>query len=285
MTIDTKDQRSSENPAMSQRQPGDIFTNALGMMFAWIPPGKFLMGSPSDEKGRMWDGVEDQHSVTVTDGFFMGIHPVTQSEWRAVMGNNPSDYTDAKHPVKKVSWFEALLGINPKKKVEGDNHPVEMVSRHDCQDYCKSLSQRDGKPYRLPTEAEWEYACRAGTTTAYHFGSTICSDQANYNSGMWMGKGRKKEYGEQTTPVGIFPPNAWGLFDMHGNVWEWCTDWYGDSPNRDILASPPHWRGVQVTRGGSWNYNAEFCRSAERHWLLPGDRCSFVGCRVCFSLG
>src|SRR5208282_5696825 len=111
---------------------------------------------------RWRNGVEEQHWTTVINGFFMGIHPVTQGQWRAVMGNNPSYYTDANYPVKTVSRFGAFLGLKPKKKVGGDNHPVEMVSWHDCQDYCKRLSQRDGKSYRLPTEAEWEYACRAG---------------------------------------------------------------------------------------------------------------------------
>jgi formylglycine-generating enzyme required for sulfatase activity len=184
--------------------------------------------------------------------------------------------------VKNVSWFESLLGTKPKKKIEGANHPVEMVSWHDCQEFCKTLSRRDGRPYRMPSETEWEYACRAGTTTSYYFGSAVSPKQANYDYGVRAGMGNK-QYGEQTTPVGIFPPNEWGLYDMHGNVWEWCNDWFGDSPDRDIFASPPHWRGVQVTRGGSWNYSAAFCRSAERRWLAPDDHSSFVGCRVCFG--
>jgi formylglycine-generating enzyme required for sulfatase activity len=268
--------------AMVQHQTGEIVTNALGMKFAWIPPGRFLMGSPPNEEGRIWDGVEDQHWVKVDNGFWLGIYPVTQAEWQAIMGFNPSNYTDANYPVKKVSWFDALLGVKPRRKVEGAGHPVEMVSWHDCQEFWERLGQKDGRPYRLPTESEWEYACRAGTTTAFYFGDTISPHKANYAYGIWRGLG-KKQYGEQTTPVGIFPPNAWGLYDMHGNVWEWCTDWYGDSPNRDVLASRPFWRGVQVTRGGSWNYSAIFCRCAERRWLPPEERCSFVGCRVCFS--
>ena len=149
------------------------------------------MGSPANEKGRMWDGVEDQYWVTIANGFYMGIYPVTQAEWQAVMGFNPSDYTDSNHPVKKVSWFDALLGIKPRKKVEGDKHPVEMGSWHDCKDFCERLSQRDGKPYRLPSQMEWEYACRAGTTTAYCFGSTLSPDQADYNYHHLAGIGKK----------------------------------------------------------------------------------------------
>ena len=202
---------------MNRLQPGEIISNTLGMKFAWIPPGTFLMGSPPREEGRTL--VEAQHQVTLNKGFYMGIYPVTQADWQAVMGNNPSDYTDVKHPVRKASWLESILGIKPREKIVDANHPVEMVSWYDCQEFCTKLSQKDGRFYRLPTEAEWEYACRAGTTTPYHFGDTRpYTIKANCRPG--------KPHDMQTTPVGIFPPNIWGLYDMHGNVWEWCTNWH-----------------------------------------------------------
>ena len=153
------------------------------MTFAWIPPGTFLMGSPESEAERFED--EMQHRVTLSQGFYLGIHAVTQAQWQAVMGDNPSYF-------------------------KGKNRPVEQVTWEDCQEYLTKLSQRDGKRYGLPSEAEWEYACRAGTTTPFHFGETISTEQANYNGNYPYNKGTKGMYREQTTPVGSFPPNVWG---------------------------------------------------------------------------
>ncbi len=183
-----------------QRRAGEIIANSLGMRFAWRPPGTFLMGSPPSEPQR-WDD-EQQHRVTLSKGFWLGVTPVTQAQWQAVMGSNPSHF-------------------------QGDDRPVEEVSWDDCQEFCKRLAERDGQRYRLPTEAEWEYACRAGTTTPFHFGATLSTEQANYDGNYTYGEGKKGKYREETTPVGSFPANAWGLHDMHGNVWEWCQDWYG----------------------------------------------------------
>ena len=156
---------------------------SVDMTFAWIPPGTFLMGSPPEEPER--DENEKQHSVTLSQGFYLGIHAVTQAQWKTVMGNNPSYF-------------------------KGKNRPVEQVTWEDCQEYLTKLSQRDGKRYGLPSEAEWEYACRAGTTTPFHFGETISTEQANYNGNYPYNKGTKGMYREQTTPVGSFPPNVWG---------------------------------------------------------------------------
>jgi formylglycine-generating enzyme required for sulfatase activity len=164
------------------------------------------MGSPTKEIGR--DATETQHKVTLTKGFYMGVYTVTQEEWQEVMGKNPSSFKGEK------------------------NLPVEMVSWNDCQDFIKKLREKDKKAYRLPTEAEWEYACRAGTTTPFFFGKTISTDQANYNGSQIYGDGKKGINRDKTTPVGSFPANAWGLHDMSGNVFQWCQDWHGESGRR-----------------------------------------------------
>jgi formylglycine-generating enzyme required for sulfatase activity len=212
-----------------------------------IPPGRFLMGSPEDEPGRMSDE-GPRHRVTLTEGFWLGIYPVTQIQWRAVMGDNPSRFV-------------------------GGQRPVEQVTRADALAFCAELTQRAGLPFRLPTEAEWEYACRAGTTSAYHFGNTASADLASFNG----------QHGEETTPVGQFPPNAWGLFDMHGNVWEWCGDrkrWYA---SEDVVDPAQQDAGVPVARGGAWVSEPGLCRSASR-WSDPGRRHSFLGFRLAMTL-
>ena len=205
------------------------------------------MGSPKEEKERRDD--EIQHKVTLTKGFYMGVQLVTQEQWQEVMGNNPSKFKGEK------------------------NLPVETVSWDDCQEFIKKLREKDKKPYRLPTEAEWEYACRAGTTTPFHFGETISTDQANYNGNYIYGNGKKGVYREKTTPVGSFPANAWGLHDMHGNVWQWCQDWYGDYPQKDVVDPQGPEKGeYRVLRGGSWIYDPRYCRSAFRFGNEPGIR-------------
>jgi sulfatase modifying factor 1 len=232
-------------------------TNSIGMKFVWIPPGNFMMGSPKEEKERQDN--ETQHKVTLTKGFYMGINTVTQEEWQAVMGNNPSHFKgEKKLPVEQVSW-------------------------DDCQEFIKKLREKDKKPYRLPTEAEWEYSCRAGTKTPFHFGDTISTDQANYNGDFTYGEGKKGKYREKTTPVGTFPANAWGLHDMHGNLWQWCQDWYGDYPQNEVVdPQGPDKSDRRVLRGGSWYHIPEHCRSALRNWYVPGIRVSNCGLRVCF---
>ncbi len=246
-------------------RPGDVTTIDLGgveMKFAWCPPGTFLMGSPSSEEQRGgYDGADEtQHRVTLSRGYWLGIHPVTQPQWQAVMGSNPS-------------------------KFKGDTLPVETVSWDDCQEFVKKLGQKTGKRFRLPTEAEWEYACRAGTATPFHFGETISTDQANYNGNYTYGKGKKGVYREKTTPVGSFPANAWGLYDMHGNVWEWCRDWYGARPSDDIKDQQGENSGTaRVLRGGSWYHPPRLCRSAFRLGRVPGIRGDIYGCRVLLCL-
>ena len=205
-------------------KPG--FTNSLGMKFVWIPPGSFMMGSPKEDKEKL--AGETQHKVTLTKGFYMGVYTVTQEEWQAVMGKNPSNFK------------------GPKKL------PVETVSWDDCQEFIQKSREKDKNAYRLPTEAEWEYACRAGTTTPFHFGDTISTDQANYN-GEPYANGKKGVMRGKTMPAGSFPGNAWGLHDMYGNVWQWCEDWHGDYPQIDVVdpRGPEKGQG-RVVRGGSW---------------------------------
>ncbi|MFO0926515.1 MAG: SUMF1/EgtB/PvdO family nonheme iron enzyme [Gemmataceae bacterium] len=245
-------------PGKKGKKAGDLTRVALGggveMTFAWCPPGTFQMGSPTDEAERSED--ETLHRATLTEGYWLGVHEVTQKQWWAVMRNNPSEF-------------------------KGDDLPVEKVSWDDCQAFCKKLGEKTGKQFRLPSEAEWEYACRAGTTTPFHFGDTLSTEQANYNGDHTYGRGQKGVNRAKTTPVGSFAANAWGLYDMHGNVWEWCQDWYGGYPSEDIKnpQSPPDGT-ARVLRGGSWNNNPRGCRAASRRMFDPGFRRGFHGCRV-----
>lgn len=243
----------------TQPKSGDIITNSLGMKFAWIPPGTFLMGSPKTEAERSDN--EAQHKVTLSMGFNMGVHLVTQEQWQAVMGNNPSNFKGEK------------------------NLPVEQASWEDCQEFIKKLGDKDKKAYRLPTEAEWEYACRAGTKTPFWFGETISTDQANYDGNHIYGNGKKGVYRQKTTPVGSFPANAWGLHDTHGNLSEWCQDWFGVYPQNDVVDPQGRDAGqYRVLRGGAWINDPWDCRSASRLGNAPGFRDCYYGLRVCFCL-
>ncbi len=176
-------EKPAPTPTKPQRKPGDLYTNSLGMKFAWIPPGTFLMGSPPSEAERYDD--ETQHKVTLTRGFWIGVHPVTQAHWQAVMAVNPSHFKGDYLPVERISWDEAAA-------------------------FCDALSLNDGKKYRLPTEAEWEYACRAGTTAPFHFGATISTDQANYDGNHTYGDGKKGMSRKKTSSVGSFPAKRLG---------------------------------------------------------------------------
>jgi uncharacterized protein (TIGR02996 family) len=234
-----------------------VLAEGVEMTFSFIPPGSFLMGSPEDEEGRRDE--ETPHRVTLTRGFWLGTTPVTQAQWTAVLLNNPSYF-------------------------EGEDLPVEVVSWEDGQEFCRQVSQRVGKRCRLPSEAQWEYACRAGTTTPFAFGDTLSTYQANYDGHFTYGKGARGVYRERTTPVGCFPPNAWGLFDMHGNVWEWCADGYGAYQEMD--STDPTFRDepARVLRGGSWCVPPKMCRSAFRGRNDPDYRTGNFGCRVLLGL-
>lgn len=217
-----------------------IKVNGLEFAFRWCPPGKFAMGSPEDEDHRSSD--ERQHDVTLTKGFWMMETEVTQEQWKMVMENNPSHF-------------------------EGDDLPVETVTFDSCQSFCEKCSQL-GLPVQLPTEAQWEYACRAGTTGAY---AGDLDEMAWYDKDNWGGN---------THQGGKKTPNAWGLYDMHGNVREWCTDWYGDYPYgsvKDPVGSSTS--TYHIYRGGSWDDPDYRCRSAHREDIYPTSANSEIGFR------
>jgi formylglycine-generating enzyme required for sulfatase activity len=235
-----------------------------------IPGGTFMMGAP-DNGPETYSDEKPQHRVAVPE-FWMGKFPITQAQYQAIMGKNPSEF-------------------------KGDNRPVEQVSWHDAVEFCQKLSAQTGKQYRLPSEAEWEYACRAGTTTPFHFGQTITTDLANYcgqdreiNGRKYPGNygaGPKGIYREQTTEVGSFPANAFGLKDMHGHVWEWCSDYWHDNYNGAPSDGSAWITGGddsrRMLRGGSWDLNPRYCRSAIRNRDNPDLGYSLNGFRVVVS--
>ncbi|MBA4189503.1 MAG: hypothetical protein C0467_16060 [Planctomycetaceae bacterium] len=230
--------------------------SGVPMAFSFVPPGSFLMG------GNVNDSEKPIHKVTLTKGFFLGVHPVTQAQWQAVMGFDPSHF-------------------------KGPKRPVEQVSSNYCEEFCRKVTAAlTGRGrVELPSEAEWEYACRAGTTSEYHFGDIINSDLANYNGNLCWNGSPKGTYREATTDVGSFPANPWGLFDMHGNVWDWCRDGYGNyssSEQADPKGSSNE--EYRVLRGGSWRSTPVNCRAAYRLRLGPANRNNFIGFRVCFRL-
>lgn len=232
-------------------------TNSIGMKFVLISPGEFTMGSPASEVGRY--GEETQHNVTLTGPISIGIHEVTQSQYEQVAGSNPSEYKGADNPVETVTWDNAVEFCEKLSKL-----PAERAA---------------GRVYRLPTEAEWEYACRAGTTTAYSFGN----NKSQLGEYAWFVKNRDRE--RRTHAVGTKLANPWGLYDMHGNVWEWCLDLYG--PYASEAASNPQGPTTGskcVRRGGCWDYDAASCRSADRragNWM--SNVSNYNGFRVVLS--
>ncbi len=267
------------------QSPKEI-ANSIGIKLVLIPKGTFMMGSPKTEEGRVQD--ETQHQVTISKDYYLGVTEVTQGQYEKVMGTNPSNFQG--------------------KKIEGSssNHPVDKVSWEDAVEFCKKLSELPeekgaGRGYRLPTEAEWEYACRAGSKTAYSFGDNS-RDLGNY---AWFGnnsgskeldsaailKDTPQRYMDTlvsarcaTHPVGEKKANAWGLYDMHGNVWEWCSDWYGEYP-KGAVSDPvgPIQGSRRVDRGGSWLLEAARCRLAIRFRRLPSVREYDLGFRVALS--
>ena len=225
-----------------------------------IPSNTFLMGSLETEAKR-WETESPQHSVTIPP-FFVSKYPITQAQWEAVMGKNMANF-------------------------KGENRPVEMVSWYNAIEFCSHLSKNTGKTYRLLSEAEWEYACRGGTNTLFHFGDRLTTELANYNGEDAYACPLQQVYREQTTDVGSFPPNAFGLHDFHGNVWEWCADpWhdnYQGAPSDGSVWEKGGNSGYRVLRGGAWLNYSRGCRSANRNWKTLGGRYKSVGFRVAVS--
>jgi formylglycine-generating enzyme required for sulfatase activity len=245
------------------------------MKLVRIPTGEFLMGAeePAEEVARKGNNPQSkpeffkteypQHRVRITKPFYMGAYEVTQGQYEMVMGENPARFKAEGNPVEQATWNDAV-------------------------EFCRRLSQKEGVEYRLPAEAEWEYAYRAGTTTPFYTGTTIWTDQANYNGNCTYGNGYKGEFRAKTTPVGSFLPNGFGLYDMCGNVFEWCRDWYGEnyygsSPGCDPTG--PDSGSARVLRGGCWDDYPSRCRASLRSGIEPSFRYDRIGFRVAAPAG
>ncbi|MBI5723394.1 MAG: formylglycine-generating enzyme family protein [Planctomycetes bacterium] len=237
-------------------QPAKEITLDLGnkvtMKLVLIPAGKFTIGSPKDEKNHC-DDESPQHEVAITKAFYMGIYEITQEQYEQIVGKNPSKIKGAQNPVENVSWDDAV-------------------------EFCQKLSKMAGKTIRLPTEAQWEWACRAGGQTRFCFGD---DDDELDNYGWHSGNGEKTHH-----PVGKKKPNAYGLYDMHGNLWEWCTDWYAPyTAEKSVDPIGPDAGECHVLRSGCWlDCSPQICRSARRGWYVPDIRTSTVGFRVIVDL-
>ncbi len=242
-------------------QPPKELTNSIGIKLVLISKGTFMMGSPESEEGRREN--ESQHEVTISNDYYLGAYEVTQTQYQTVIGNNPSCYQGA------------LVGN------QNADLPVENVSLDDAVEFCKKLTElpeekKAGRVYRLPTEAQWEYACRAGSKTIYSFDD----EEGLLPEYGWF----KRNSSQRTHTVGLLEPNAWGLYDMHGNVWEWCSDWYGEYP-KGAVSDPtgPTMGTDRVNRGGCWLYLAANCRSASRNWAKSSYQDGLLGFRVALS--
>jgi formylglycine-generating enzyme required for sulfatase activity len=275
----------------------------LNMDMLWCKPGTFMMGSPKDEKDR--DENETQHKVTLTKGFWFGKHEVTIGQFRKFV-ESTGYRTDAERKVPFKGGDNTYTGIvnldfEAGKIVDdrsstwatlfasSEANPVLGVSWNDTVAFCNWLTDAEGKAgrlpvgytYSLPAEAQWEYACRAGTTTATSFGDSLSSRQANFHGNYPYGNAAKDRWLKKTAKVGSYPANAWGFHDMHGNVWEWCSDWYGEYPNGQV-SDPvgPSDGSKRVSRGGGWLNDGRFLRSAIRDGYAPGTRNGILGFRL-----
>ncbi len=240
-----------------QVEEEDEIAPGVTMKFVLVPPGKFLMGSPDGEAERGKDEV--QHEVELTRPFYLAVNDVTQAQYEAATGQNPSYFKGPSLPVETVSWTEAS-------------------------DFARKLTERakGGLLYRLPTEAEWEYSCRGGRSSSLPFGigdgTFLSSLQANFNGNHPYGGAAKGPFLEKTSPVGTYEANALGLYDMQGNVWQWCADYYGDYPTEKVTNPTGPASGLsRVLRGGGWFLNAWRCRAASRSWFTPGYRSYDLG--------
>jgi formylglycine-generating enzyme required for sulfatase activity/serine/threonine protein kinase len=288
-----KGNRDKGSPSKAGREPGRSkgaldkgwpreIVNSIGMKLVRIPPGTFLMGSPEGEKDRdpFAEGAEEQHEVEIRQEFWLGVHEVTQKQFKAVMGYNPSCFSLDGQGKEGVTYTWKPAGGKDKAPADTGNFPVENVSWDEAKEFCAKLSQRaeekrPGRKYRLPSEAEWEYSCRGGAPSyqVFHFGDSLSSRQANFDGNRPYGGADKDTYLDRTCKVGSYEKNRFGLYDMHGNVREWCADWYA--------SDRPGWRrGRVAVRGGGWRSFGSFCRSAYRFWGTPVFRSRELGFRV-----
>jgi formylglycine-generating enzyme required for sulfatase activity len=269
----------ADEPAAAQLGKIEVLTNSIGMKLARIPAGKFVMGSPRSEAERVRGEVP--HEVAITKPFYLGVYEVTQAEFAKIMGGQ----------------VRANFG---RENGGGPDHPMENLEWKLAEEFCQKLSalpdeRNAGRKYRLPTEAQWEYACRAGTATAFHLGDSLSSRQANCNGKTPYGDAEPGPYLRRTAKVGSYPPNAFGLYDMHGNVAEWCADWYDpeaynesardDPPGPPVGVFPDDFGNFYlVVRGGSWLDDARACRSAYRQRAMHKNRYHWIGFRVAYDV-
>lgn len=259
---------------VSSAQPPEEITNSIGMKLKLIPKGTFSMGSPPSEQGSHDD--ESLHQVTITQDYYLSVYEVTQAQYKTITGKNPSYFQG-----KVIERHPQTGRVEKEISIDSANYPVEQVTWDDAVDFCKRLSdlpqeKQAGRVYKLPTEAQWEYACRAGSQTAFDFGPEANS-LGNHAWFVMNSNGRTHAVGEKQ-------PNAWGLYDMHGNVWEWCSDWFGDYPKASVSDPAGVKDGTyRILRGGSWDYAAAYCRSANRNGLGPSSRYNDFGFRVALS--
>ncbi|MBN2526569.1 MAG: formylglycine-generating enzyme family protein [Deltaproteobacteria bacterium] len=235
----------------------DVEIFGVVQRFRWIPPGEFTMGSPDGEPKR--EKNESQHEVILTKGFWLADTACTQQLWEAVMGKNLSRFKGKQRPVENMNW-------------------------HDCVRFIERINKKSpGLNLSLPTEAQWEYACRANakSNTPFSFGDNITPEQVNYDGNYPYAEGEKGRYREETVDVKSLPANPWGLYEMHGNVFEWCADWFGDYPTgKAVDPRGPDKGDSRVLRGGSCFNYGRFCRSASRSKVRPDDRLNFIGFRL-----
>ncbi|KAM3095246.1 formylglycine-generating enzyme family protein [Phormidesmis sp. 146-12] len=265
----------TSHPSSLLPPPSSLLTDPIAETISLdtiaLPGGSFWMGSPDTEAER--DRNESPHHKVIVAPCAMGKFPVTQAQWRVVAA------------LPKINRSLSLCPSN----FEGDDRPVEQVAWYDAIEFCDRLSAHTGHLYRLPSEAEWEYACRAGTTTPFYFGDTISPDQANFDGNYTYGNGLSGTYRQETTAIGTLQtPNAFGLYDLHGNVWEWCADhWHENYEGAPLNGQP--WEDedggtYRILRGGAWYCLPGLCRSAQRHWNQPDTGGSGIGFRVARSL-
>lgn len=267
--------KSKKHRAFSGEMTGDTRDdNELKLELVWCGPGTFTMGSPSEE--TVYRQNERQVEVTLTHGFWIGKYEVTQAEWQRLMESNPSEF--------------ALTGASTYRVrgVDTSRLPVECILAEEAYDFCRKLTEREQSEgrlpkdwtYTMPTEAQWEYACRAGATTATVVGDKISSLDANFRGFVPYNGGARGPFLMRTATVGSYPANAWGIHDMHGNVWEFCAGWYIDESRGGRDPTPTTSGEYRIGKGGSWFHDGRMCRSAFRYWIEPEMRQGTVGFRV-----